>query len=102
MISYTTRFVRLANLTRSLHALKPGAPEPTILKQIKSLRKRIFLIRNMQAAGVSSLLLCVVCMFLLFGNQLEVGPNLLRSELGVDDSFSGAVAVGNLDFGRCS
>lgn len=63
MISYTTRFLHLANLARSLHALKPGVPELQVLKQIENLRNRIFLIRNMQAAGVSSLLLCVICMF---------------------------------------
>ena len=49
-----------------------GVPELPVLKQIQNLRKRIFLIRNMQAAGVSSLLLCVICMFLLFGGQLQV------------------------------
>jgi hypothetical protein len=72
MISYTTRFLHLANLVRSLHALRPGVPELAVLKQIRNLRKRIFLIRNMQAAGVTSLLLCVICMLLLFGGQLQV------------------------------
>jgi lysylphosphatidylglycerol synthetase-like protein (DUF2156 family) len=71
MISYTTRFLHLASLVRSLHALKPGVPELAVIRQIENIRKRIFLIRNMQAAGVSSLLLCVICMFLLFGGQLR-------------------------------
>jgi hypothetical protein len=35
MISYTTRFLHLANVARSLRALKPGVPEPVILKQIQ-------------------------------------------------------------------
>ena len=68
------RFLHLANLARSLHALKPGAPEPTVLEQIKNIRKRILLIRNMQATGITSLLLCVICMFLLFGK-----PSAYRS-----------------------
>src|SRR5438132_438691 len=72
MISYTTRFLHLAHLARSLHAINPGAPEPTVLEQIKNIRKRILFIRNMQATGISSLLLCVVCMFLLFGGQAHI------------------------------
>jgi uncharacterized protein DUF2721 len=70
MISYTTRFLHLANLIRNLHALEPGEPETRVLKQIQNLRRRILLIRNMQAAGVTSLLLCVICMFLLFASQV--------------------------------
>ena len=69
MILYTTRFLHLANLIRNLHALEPGRPEERVLKQIHNLRRRILLIRNMQAAGVTSLLLCVICMFLLFASQ---------------------------------
>jgi Protein of unknown function (DUF2721) len=57
---------------RSLHGLKPGVPERHVLKQVQNLQKRIFLFRNRQAAGVSNLLLCVICMFLLFGGQLQV------------------------------
>jgi hypothetical protein len=72
MISYTTRFLHLANLARSLHAMSPGAPEPTVLEQIKNIRKRILLIRNMQATGISSLLLCVICMCLLFEGQVQI------------------------------
>jgi hypothetical protein len=72
MISYTTRFLHLANLIRNLHALKASGPEQLVLKQIQNLRRRLLLIRNMQAAGVTSLLLCVICMFLLFSSQLRV------------------------------
>jgi len=81
MISYTTRFLHLANLARSLHALKPGVSEPPILKQIQNIRRRIFLIRNMQAAGVSSLLLCVVCMFLLFGGHAQMAQGCFAASL---------------------
>jgi hypothetical protein len=66
---------------RGLHALKPGVPERAVLKQIRNLRKRIFLIRNMQAAGVTSLLLCVICMFLLFAGQLQVAQACFAASL---------------------
>ena len=72
MISYTTRFLHLANLIRHLHASKASGPEQLVLKQIHNLRRRLLLIRNMQAAGVTSLLLCVICMFLLFSSQLGI------------------------------
>lgn len=72
MISYTTRFLHLANLIRNLHALKASGAEQLVLKQIQNLRRRLLLIRNMQAAGVTSLLLCVICMFLLFSSQLRI------------------------------
>jgi len=40
MISYTTRFLHLANSARSLRAPKAGAPESTVLQQIKNIGKR--------------------------------------------------------------
>src|SRR6266566_2310688 len=83
MISYTTRFLHLAHLARSLHAINPGTPEPTVLEQIKNIRKRILLIRNMQATGISSLLLCVVCMFLLFGGQAHIAQALFIASLAL-------------------
>jgi hypothetical protein len=81
MISYTTRFLHLANLARGLHALNPAEPEPAVLKQIRNLRKRIFLIRNMQATGITSLLLCVICMFLLFGGQVLIAEAFFGASL---------------------
>jgi uncharacterized membrane protein YtjA (UPF0391 family) len=81
MISYTTRFLHLAHLARSLHAINPGAPEPTVLEQIKNIRKRILLIRNMQATGISSLLSCVICMFLLLGGQAHIAQALFIASL---------------------
>jgi hypothetical protein len=78
MISYTTRFLHLANLARSLHALKAVPPEPTVLEQIRNIGKRILLIRNTQATGITSLLLCVICMFLLFGKQGHIAGAVER------------------------
>lgn len=66
LLAYTNRFLTIANLIRDLHYKHSHEPNYKIVHQIKNLRKRVFLIRNMQALGVSSLLLCVLCMFLLF------------------------------------
>lgn len=37
-----------------------------IYKQIRNLKSRLYLIRTMQIAGMSSLLLCVVTMFMIY------------------------------------
>lgn len=67
MLAYTNRFLALASLIRSLHAKYKEEPgEKHLITQIKNLRTRIRLIRNMQAFGVLSFIFCVVCMFCIF------------------------------------
>jgi len=66
MLAYTNRFLALAAVIRQLHADYKAKPDPIFLKQIANLRRRIRLTRNMQFSGVFSLLLCIVCMTLLF------------------------------------
>ncbi|MEO8583490.1 MAG: DUF2721 domain-containing protein [Flavitalea sp.] len=72
MLAYTNRFLAIANLIRNLHAKYQQFPdEKHIVKQIKSLRVRIRLIRSMQAMGVVSFLFCVVCMYTIFRGWTE-------------------------------
>jgi hypothetical protein len=66
LLAYTNRYIALASVIRKLHADHKAAPSPHYLDQIENLRWRIRLVRNMQFCGVSSLLLCTICMFLLF------------------------------------
>lgn len=66
MLAYTNRFLSLAQLVRSLHAQYKAQPTVNVLGQIKNLRKRLYLIRTMQIAGLTGLLLCVLCMFLIY------------------------------------
>ncbi|MEO7766188.1 MAG: DUF2721 domain-containing protein, partial [Ferruginibacter sp.] len=49
-----------------------GEKEKNILNQIKSIRSRLNLIRYMQTFGVLSFLSCVVCMYLIFRNCMEM------------------------------
>lgn len=51
---------------RSLHAQYKQEPTKAVLGQIKNLRSRLHIIRTMQIAGLTSLLLCVLCMFLIY------------------------------------
>src|SRR5208282_4925724 len=66
LLAYTNRFLALASVIRKLHADYKVSKELTYLGQIENLRWRIRLVRNMQFCGVSSLLMCTICMFLLF------------------------------------
>lgn len=73
LLAYTNRFLALANLVRQLHANYKTDPDEVLFGQISNLRYRINLIRDMQAFGVTSLLLCVICIFVLFLGWAEIG-----------------------------
>ena len=68
-------------------------PSSVKAAQIANLRKRLYLTRAMQVAGIGSLLLCVVSMFfvyirlhLLFGLYLRFGADIA-------DYFAGHIGV---------
>jgi hypothetical protein len=65
-ISYTNRFISYAELVRRLHERWRADGSGVVERQIINLRSRIRMIRNMQISGAVSLVLCVVCMMLLF------------------------------------
>jgi hypothetical protein len=79
LLAYTNRFLTIATLIRSLHGKYKEAPDKLVWGQIKNLRLRVKLVRNMQALGVLSLLLCVVSMFVIFAGNLP----LARMTFGV-------------------
>lgn len=66
LLAYTNRFISLAALVRSLHDKYMESRDEKIFSQIKSLRKRLYLIRTTQVAGLLSLLMCVAAMFLIY------------------------------------
>jgi len=66
MLAFTNRFLALAQVVRNLHSQYKEKPTDIIYGQIKNLRLRLQLIRIMQIAGIMSLLLCVLCMFLIY------------------------------------
>lgn len=73
MLAYTNRFLGLATVIRNLRDRYDDTHDPLISKQIDNLRHRVVLIRNMQFFGASSLLLCIVCMGLLFAGWVDAG-----------------------------
>ena len=64
MLAYTNRFLALATLIRSLHAQYKQIDEDRNLvkAQIKNLRRRLVLVKQMQASGIISFFFCVLSM----------------------------------------
>ncbi|MFY0625918.1 MAG: DUF2721 domain-containing protein [Reichenbachiella sp.] len=70
LLAYTNRFLALATLIRGLHSeYQKNNDLELVAEQIKNLRKRLNLVRRMQAFGVLSFLFTVICMFALFQNN---------------------------------
>ncbi|MCC8113739.1 MAG: DUF2721 domain-containing protein [Bacteroidales bacterium] len=68
MLAYTNRFLFYAQLVRSLKEKFDSGEGPAKVTeaQIRNLRIRLRLTRNMQFFGVGSLLICTLTMFLIF------------------------------------
>jgi hypothetical protein len=73
LVAYTNRFNTIGGRIRSLHAQHKNNPDANLVGQIETLRRRLYLIRNMQAFGVASLFLCVLCLFVLFAGKVMLG-----------------------------
>ena len=68
MLAYTNRFLALGSLIRNMHKEYEADHDERRIGQIKNLRHRLHLIRDMQVLGVLSLTACVLCMaFIFFG-----------------------------------
>jgi hypothetical protein len=66
LIAYTNKFLAIASLIRKLISEHEEKQQRHFLSQIRSLRRRLWLIRWMQVFGVASILLCVVTMFFVY------------------------------------
>jgi len=69
MLAYTNRFLAYAKVIRDLHDKYLKEKDSILIAQIKNIKKRLYLTRSMQIFGISSLLLCVLTMFLLYIKQ---------------------------------
>lgn len=71
MLAYTNRFLAYAAVIRNLHDIYLEKKDDSLLRQIKNLKLRLNLTRWMQIFGITSLLFCVLTMFLIYiGYQL--------------------------------
>jgi hypothetical protein len=76
LLAYTNKFLAIANLIRRLYSDYEEKQAGDLVGQIASLRRRLMLIRSMQAFGVGSILFCVVTMFLVYAG-FQVWAQLL-------------------------
>ena len=100
MLAYTNRFLTIATIIRNLHDRYRNEASDNLLGQIANLRYRIYLIRDMQIAGVLSLLFCVTSMFALFAllqhtfKAVYLGASLVQALI---TAGVGVVLFGGLD-----
>ncbi len=76
LIAYTNKFLAIATLIRKLVSDYEAQQKHDLLRQIRSLRRRLMLIRWMQVLGVASILVCVVTMFFIYEGW-QIGAKLL-------------------------
>jgi hypothetical protein len=84
MLAYTNRFLALASVVRNLHDRYHNLDEskkPLIHAQIKNLRIRMRIIRNMQILGVSSFIVAIVCMYAITIGKMETARFLFGASL---------------------
>jgi hypothetical protein len=81
MLAYTNRFFGLAAIIRNLHRSHTEKPNPVYLLEIRNMRFRMRLIRDMQSFGIVALILCMACMFLLFRGHQRAGEAVFGAAL---------------------
>ncbi|AYA35624.1 DUF2721 domain-containing protein [Hymenobacter oligotrophus] len=81
LLAFTNRFLALANLVRTLKAQYAETHNEHYMRQIRNLRRRLGLVRNMQAVGIASMFGCVLCMFLLYAGFANLGKLVFGASL---------------------
>ncbi len=66
MLAYNARYLAIAALIRQLHKQYLEEDSQPLKKQIEQLRRRLRIIKNMQASAILSFLLSAVTMFLIY------------------------------------
>lgn len=66
LLAYTNRYIAISNRIRLLHSTYKNEVNDLILRQIKILKKRIYLIRNMQLFGIGGMFGAAMTMFLFY------------------------------------
>ncbi len=82
LLAYTNRFLVIAQIIRELNKKYLEHDDKVlIMGQIKNLRRRLTLIRDMQILGVLSFFFCVLSMIFIFSGQLDFGSYLFGFSL---------------------
>ncbi len=81
LLAYTNRFLALASLVRTMKSQYLQNNDDNLLAQMANIRKRIYLIKNMQGCGIISFFFCVLCMFLMYYQQIALAQYVFGSSL---------------------
>ena len=76
MLAYNARYLAIAALIRQLHKQFEATSSAPLKKQINQLRKRLAIIKNMQASAIISFLLSAITMFLIYV-EMNVWANII-------------------------
>lgn len=66
MLAYNARYLAIAALIRQLHEKFQETESKSVALQVRKLRKRLTIIKNMQATAIISFLLAVITMALIY------------------------------------
>jgi len=81
LLAYTNRFLAVAALIRKLAAEYQTKKDKKLADQIRSLRIRVRLIRDMQMLSIFALFLSVLCMFFIFDGDLVIAKYMFVASL---------------------
>lgn len=76
MLAYNARYLAIAALIRQLHKQFGDTEAAPLERQIRSLRKRLGIIKDMQTTSIVSFLLAAVSMFLIYV-ELRTWANII-------------------------
>ncbi len=76
MLAYNARYLAIAALIRQLHQKYQETESRSVVLQVNQLRKRLTIIKNMQATAIVSFLLAAITMFLIYV-EMKVSANLV-------------------------
>lgn len=69
MLAYNARYLAIAALIRNLNSKYEETASEKVRLQVRKLRKRLTIIKNMQAVAILSFLLAAITMFLIYIEQ---------------------------------
>jgi hypothetical protein len=81
LLAYTNRFLAVATLIRKLADDYRKREDKQIADQIRNLKVRLRLIRDMQLYSIIALFLSVLCMFFLFNGQGQIAKYIFGISL---------------------
>ena len=76
MLAYNARYLAIAALIRQLHKQFEETQASPLKRQIESLRKRLNIIKNMQATAIGCFLLSAISMFLIYV-EMNIWANII-------------------------